>query len=443
MDKELDRRAHAILMDMLDLATDERRAFIESACGDDLRLRARVMKLGEALDRSSDFLETPAIVRHVAEIAPPDAAIESIGDYRIVRVIGVGGMATVYEATQEHPNRRVALKVMRQGLAQTSAIHRFRFETEILARLQHPGIAQIFEAGTWDRQDGVATPYFTMEYISDAKPMTEYATELDLSRADRLRMFSDVCDAVQHGHQNGVIHRDLKPGNILVDSDGRPKVIDFGVARSIDPEQAWITQHADIHHLVGTLNYMSPEQCAAGAPIDIRTDVFSLGVVLYELICGRLPHDFSHAPVPEALRIVRDVDPPRPSAIDPHLRGDLDAIVMMAIAKEPDRRYRSAAALGADIRRHLNHQTVEARPPTLFYQCQQFARRNRALVTAGALVAVTIVVGAIVSARFGYLASAEADRRRVAEMKAVEQPYPCIDRLVDGIARIAKGARVW
>jgi len=421
MDKELARRAHAILMQVLDVAPAERVLMIEAACGDDERLRARVIALSEALDRSGDFLETPAVARPPDVSAPRDSVIDSIGDYRIVGVIGVGGMATVYEATQVHPNRRVALKVMRQGLAQTSAIHRFQFETEILARLQHPGIAQIFEAGTWAERDGVATPYFTMEYISDARTITEYAVERDLPQSDRLRMFAEVCDAVQHGHQNGVIHRDLKPGNILVDSQGRPKVIDFGVARSIDPGQAWITQHADLHHLVGTLNYMSPEQCAGAATIDIRTDVFSLGVVLYELVCGQLPHNLSGVPVPDALRIVRERDPPRPSAIDPHLRGDIDAIVTMALDKDPDRRYRSAAALGADIRRHLNHQTVEARPPTLLYQCRQFARRNRTLVTASVLVAATVVVGAVVSARFGYRASAEAERRRVAEVKAVEQ----------------------
>jgi len=421
MDKEFARRAHTILMKALDVDPSERASLIATECTGDERLRAHVTDLVKAIDQSSDFLETPVLEGWTDEATSPVPRIERIGNYRIVGVIGVGGMATVYEAIQEQPERRVALKVMRQGLAQTSAIHRFQYETEILARLQHPGIAQIFEVGTWSDDHGVATPYFTMEYISDARTITEYASERSLSRVAQLQMFAGVCDAVQHGHQNGIIHRDLKPGNILVDSSGHPKVIDFGVARSVDPDQAWITKHADFQHLIGTLNYMSPEQCASGVPIDIRSDVYSLGVVLYELVCGRLPHDFSSVPLPEALHIVRNQDPPRPSAIDPHLRGDIDAIVTMAIDKDPDRRYRSAVALGADICRHLNHQTVEARPPTLLYQCQLFARRNRALVTAITVVALTIIAGAIISARFGYQATRESERRRAAEIKAVEE----------------------
>lgn len=420
MDRELARRAHAILQAALEVAPDERPAFVAAQCAADSSLHARTAALLAALERSGHFLERPALAatRHDQQDSP--RPMEKIGDYRMVRVIGVGGMATVYEAIQERLRRRVALKVMRQGLAHTSAVHRFQYETEILARLQHPGIAQIFEAGTWEDAQGVTTPFFAMEFVSDARTIIEYAREQRLRLPERLQMFANVCDAVQHGHQLGVIHRDLKPGNLLVDFTGRPKVIDFGVARSSDPAQAWITQQADLGQIIGTLNYMSPEQCA-GADIDIRTDVYSLGVVLYELACGRLPHDLSEAPLIEALRIVCNEPPTRPSTIDPHLRGDFEALVLKAIEKDPARRYHTAEALAADIRRHLNHQTIDARPPTFLYQCRRFARRNLTLVTAAAVLLLTIFCGAILSASLALQAKSESVRRRQAELQALEQ----------------------
>jgi len=427
MDRELARRAHAILMKSLDVAPTDRTRFIAGACADDSALHARVSDLVSALDRSDTFLEIPALESSRAPAVPalrgaaPPPQIERIGAYRVVRVIGAGGMATVYEAVQDRPQRRVALKVMRQGLEHTTAIDRFTFECEVLARLAHPGIAQIFEAGTWTDGGGAVIPYFAMEYIDDARTITTYVREQRLPLADRLRMLIAVCDAVQHGHQNGVIHRDLKPPNILVGADGRPRVIDFGVARSTDPALARITRSTDVGQLIGTLNYMSPEQCGGRTPIDIRADVYALGVILYELLCDRLPHDLSGLPLPAALRAIREDHPPRPGSLAPELSGDLDAIITKAIEKEPARRYRTAAALANDLHRFLNHQTIEARPLTLAYQCRLFARRNRGLVAALSAIAATVILGAVLSAAFGIHALRESQRRLSAESQALAE----------------------
>ncbi|MHC4218807.1 MAG: serine/threonine-protein kinase, partial [Planctomycetota bacterium] len=211
-----------------------------------------------------------------------------IGHYRIKRVIGSGGMGTVYEAMQEHPRRAVALKVMKPGISSRSALRRFEYESQILARLRHPNIAQVYEAGTHDEVGGTV-PYFVLEYIPNARSITEYARAKSLSTRRRLELFTKVCDAIQHGHRKGVIHRDLKPGNILVDSNGEPKVIDFGVARSTDSDLAITTLQTHVGQLIGTLQYMSPEQLEADPhAIDGRADVYSLGVVLYELLSDKL-----------------------------------------------------------------------------------------------------------------------------------------------------------
>ncbi|MHC4695580.1 MAG: serine/threonine protein kinase, partial [Planctomycetota bacterium] len=215
---------------------------------------------------------------------------ERIGQFHIKNVIASGGMGKVYEAIQEHPRRTVAVKVMKQGIASRSALRRFEFESQLLARLRHPGIAQVFEAGTHDDGTG-AVPYFAMEYIPNARSITAFAKDKKLGTRDRLRLFARVCDAVHHGHQKGIIHRDLKPGNILVDSNGDPKIIDFGVARGTDSDMAVTTLQTDVGQLIGTLQYMSPEQCAADPhDIDTRSDVYALGVVLYELLCDRVPY---------------------------------------------------------------------------------------------------------------------------------------------------------
>ena len=423
MADDLGRRAHAIFKQMLDADTKERAKFVDVACEGNELLRTLVGSLVDALDETQGFLETPALksTDHPPQPHASDIDIEIPG-YDIESSIGMGGMATVYKATQQRPRRPVALKVMKRGLAGTSARRRFEFETEVLARLRHPGIAQIFEAGASNEDTGSSIPYFAMEYVTDARPLTTFADEQSLGLRERVTIFAMVCDAVQHGHQNGVIHRDLKPGNILVDADGQPKVIDFGIARSTEVDQELITQHTDIGQLIGTLNYMSPEQCThSSAELDVRTDVYSLGVILYEMLCGRRPLELSRVALPEALRRIQNDTAIRPSATDSALRGDLEAIVLKALAKEPDRRYRSAAELGNDLRRHLRHETVEARSPTALYQLKLFAQRNRSLVGAIAVVMVILIVSTAVSVYLAHEAIVEARSRSIAEATAVRE----------------------
>lgn len=440
-------RVEDLFNDAMDLPTEERRAFLDRACGQDSDLRAAVESLIAADDPAARYLEGPALSL-VADMIPPalrPVGLESligrrIGDYQILGLIGQGGMGVVFEAEQSRPSRRVALKLIRTGLTSPTAVNRFDDEAQILARLSHPGIAQVYAAGT--HQEGSdLIPYFAMEFIPGARSLTRYATVNQLSTEDRLNMFAAVCDAVHYGHQRGVIHRDLKPGNILVDGAGRPKVIDFGIARLSDADPRSSTRRTDLRQLVGTLPYMSPEQFAPDARnVDTRSDLYSLGVVLYELMCGRLPYDVHNVAIAAAARIIQEEAPPRISSIDPSLRGDVEAIVHKAIEKDPAARYESIAGLARDIRRSLDDLPIEARPPSAMDHLYRLVRRHKfASALAMALFLSICTFGAAMSLLYArsetHRKAASQARQTADEQAAVAQRVSAsLESIIRGLA---------
>ena len=347
-----------------------------------------------------------------------------IGGVTVIRLIAEGGMGRVYEGRQEKPKRTVAVKVMRPGFAAPSLLKRFEYEAEVLGRLEHPGIARIYSVGVY--QIGKAqVPYFVMEYIPNAKPLTEYANDLKLPTRQRLDLFRSVCDAVAHGHQKGVIHRDLKPSNILVDATGQPKVIDFGVARATDSDMALTTMQTDIGQLIGTLQYMSPEQFKADTnDIDVRSDVYALGVILYQLLADNMPYDLTKKAVHEVARIVQE-DAPRPlSSFNRTLKGDVAVIAGKCLEKERDHRYSSAGEVGADIGRYLSGDAIAASPPTLLDSLGRLARKHRIAASAVAGVFAAMVLAILGITSFYVQAGRERDwaekQRRKAQSKEAE-----------------------
>ena len=406
-----DQRAEKLFKAAFEIDARDRIAWLERACAGDQALRETVESMLAADEGMGSFLECPTEVAAGAEQGPDARVGTRIGHYRLAQVIGSGGMGTVYEAEQDQPKRRVALKLLRSGLASQSALRRFVHEADILARLRHPGIAQIHEAGFHGEGDG--TPYFAMEYIPGAQPITVYAKDHSLSTHQRLDLFMAVCAAVQHGHRRGVIHRDLKPGNILVDESGQPKVIDFGVARVTDADMSIATRQTDVGQLVGTLRYMSPEQCDGDAiELDTRSDVYALGVVLFELLTGELPYEFTTSSPFDVPRIIREQEPRRLSRFDRTLRGDLETIVLKTLEKERSRRYESVGALVQDIRRYLNDEPVEARRATGWYVLRKSLRRHRAAAVVAGAVFVLLSVSSVSMALMYRRAETEADASR-------------------------------
>jgi WD40 repeat protein/predicted Ser/Thr protein kinase len=365
---------------------------------------------GEGLLHSL-LVRAPGPARPAA--GPPPARV---GHYRVLRYIAEGGMGAVYEAEQDNPRRTVALKVLRPGHASPGLLKRFAHEAQILGRLHHPGIAQVYEAGLAD--DG--QPFFAMEFIRGL-PLDEYAARHRLDLAARLALLARVSDAVQHAHEQGVIHRDLKPANILVEEAGQPKVLDFGVARATDADlltEAGLTRTGQV---LGTPNYMSPEQVAAdSAAIDRRSDVYALGVILFELAAHQPPYQLEGRAVVEAARIILDHEPPRLGSINPELRGDVETIAAKALEKDPARRYQSAADLAADLRHWLAHEPIRARPPSALYHLRKFARRHKALVGGVVATGLALVLGLVLTALF---AIGEARQRRQAEGEKREALY--------------------
>jgi eukaryotic-like serine/threonine-protein kinase len=354
----------------------------------------------------------PNVTLASAESQSPATSVpklpSTIGRYRIIRGLGEGGMGAVYEAEQDQPRRCVALKVIKAAWAGPDLLRRFELEFQTLGRLHHPGIAQIYEAGTADTNFG-SQPFFAMELIL-GKPLVDYANAHHRNTRQRLGLMIKICEALEHAHQHGIIHRDLKPGNILVDDTGQPKILDFGLARVTDGDMQ-ATRQTDMGQLLGTLAYMSPEQVTADPfALDTRSDVYALGVILYELLAGRLPYDVSRS-VYEVAKTIQQVDPARLSSISRAYRGDIETIVAKALEKDKTRRYASAAELAADLRRYLEDQPITAKPASTSYQLQKFARRHKGLVAGGAAVFLTLLVGVVIS-------TWEAVRARRAEARA-------------------------
>ncbi len=417
MDSIRHQRIKRLFVEASALEPAKQRELLDAACAGDPGLRAEVESLLESDRAASSPLdslpEAAEILRQ--ELGAGEAAVEplpeSIGGYRILRKLGEGGMGVVYEAEQASPRRTVALKVIQKGVVTRSLLRRFEREAEVLGQLQHPGIAQIYEAGASD----TVQPFFAMELVK-GQPLLDYARAKALGTRARLDLLARICDAVDHAHQKGIIHRDLKPGNVLVDAIGQPKVLDFGIARLTEADLQTATLQTSTGQIVGTVPYMSPEQ-ASGDPaaLDRRTDVYSLGVILHELLTGRLPHRLEGKPLPEALRIIREEEPSRIGSFGRDFRGDIETIAGKALEKEKSRRYASAAELAADIRRHLADQPIAARPTSALYQIRKFARRNRALVSGVVIAFAALLAGTVVSV---WQARVAIEQRRLADLRA-------------------------
>jgi len=426
-------KQRAIFDAALEIADEaERIAMIDRACSDDPQMRANVEELLAAHAKAETFFSecTVEITSAAEEVwssegdepaaeTMDDVVGSTIGPYCLQQRIGVGGCGAVYMAEQHEPvRRRVALKIIKLGMDTRSVIARFEAERQALAIMEHPNIARVLDAGATD----AGRPFFVMEFVHGIR-ITEYCDANTLAVPERLKLFIQVCHAIQHAHQKGIVHRDIKPSNILVtmvDGAPLPKVIDFGIAKAIEQKLTDQTTFTMEGHFIGTPAYMSPEQAQmSGMDIDTRSDIYSLGVLLYELLTGRTPFDqkaLLASGIDEMRRTLREREPPRPSirvqslpkeelaaaaqqrSTDPHkmcmdLQRDLDWIVMRALEKDRTRRYATANGLAADVQRYLESEPVSARPPTRLYRFQKLVRRNKVVFAAGTAVALALTAG--------------------------------------------------
>jgi serine/threonine protein kinase/WD40 repeat protein len=436
----------AIFTHAVELPEDERAAYLAEACGNDEALRLRVEALLHAHSQASGFMEqTPTALDHGDESFTRESAGDRIDRYKLLQRIGEGGCGVVFMAEQEEPVRRlVALKVIKPGMDTKSVIARFESERQALAMMEHPNIAQVFDAGSTES----GRPYFVMELVRGVK-ITDYCDRLSLSTAERLDLLIQLCHAVQHAHQKGIIHRDIKPTNILVTTteDGKalPKVIDFGIAKATTGQRLTDkTLFTAFEMLIGTPAYMSPEQAAmTNTDVDTRTDIYSLGVLLYELLTGKTPFDANEllsVGLDEMRRTIREVEPARPStrlstmvkdeltttARRHHteapklihlVRGDLDWIVMKCLEKDRRRRYETANGLAMDVQRHLNNEPVIARPPSAIYRFQKLVRRNKLTFVASVSIGL-IVLFALVILSFSNLRITRERNQKEAALEA-------------------------
>ena len=451
---ELSPERRLVELDKLGLADPDLRRDVEAFLhqSDDLPAFLRTPVIDDALQRRSGPLTS------AADDAPMP---ERIGHYTIHRKLGEGGMGVVYLAEQDEPRRPVAVKVVRPEAMSSHMRRRFQQEARVLGLLRHPGIAQIYEAGT-AACDGRELAFFAMEYV-EGTPLTDYAESQQLSHRARLKLLAEICDAVQHAHQKGVVHRDLKPDNILIDSTGRSKVLDFGVANATDADIKTLSIQTQSGQLVGTLPYMSPEQALGDSDaVDIRCDVYALGVIAYELLARQLPLDLRQSSIVEAARIIREEEPKRLGQVNRVFRGDVETIVAKSLEKDRDRRYASAAELGADIRRFLNDDPIVARPASTIYQLGKLARRHRGAAIGVCIAALALVAGSAVAIwqalearsaqrvaeqRFvdlhGFARSVTLDYPKLQDMKGETQAREFLAKTtlqyLDGMARVTRG----
>ncbi|MCI0460853.1 MAG: protein kinase [Gemmataceae bacterium] len=430
-------KAKTIFLNALEIPSPaQRQQYVAAECGGDEALRREVEDLLSHFEGIGSFLEATPAPSATVGLPPPGASSGTeIGPYRLLEVIGEGGMGTVYLAEQREPvQRQVALKVIKAGMDSRQVIARFEAERQALALMDHPHIAKVHDAGT--TPDG--RPFFVMELVQGV-PITRYCDEHRLTPRQRLELFIPVCQAIQHAHQKGIIHRDVKPSNVLValyDDKAVPKVIDFGVAKATGPRLTEETLHTGFGAVVGTLEYMSPEQASFDQlDVDTRSDIYSLGVLLYELLAGSPPfgrRELEKAGLLEMLRVIREHEPPRPSTklstaeglptlaanrgtepakLTRLVRGELDWIVMKALEKDRSRRYETASAFAADVQRYLHDEPVQACPPSAGYRLRKFARRYRAPLAVAAAFVLLLLAGVVVSAW-------QASRATVAEQQA-------------------------
>ena len=428
---------------------EARNGYLDQICGGNTALRARIQSLLRVHEQDASFLNSPSGVAETAAGTPMDLGASEgpgsvIGPYKLLEQIGEGGFGVVFMAEQQRPVRRkVALKVLKPGMDTRQVVARFEAERQALALMEHQNIARVLDAG----ETISGRPYFVMELVRGI-PITTFCDDNHLLIRDRLRLFFDVCQAVQHAHQKGIIHRDLKPSNILItryDGTPVPKVIDFGIAKAMGQQLTDKTLFTGFTQMIGTPSYMSPEQAEmSGLDVDTRSDIYALGILLYELLTGEPPCDQERvrtAPLDEIRRIIREEEPARPSTrittlgklastvsakrrSDPRrlsqlYQGELDWIVMKALEKDRNRRYETASALAADVQRYLNNEPVLACPPSTWYRVRKAVRRHRSVVVAASFILLTLVAG-IIAATWGLIRATDAETAALQEASAKE-----------------------